>query len=160
MLTLGFHVGVVTFSDEKMTQFRSGKAGESLVIALLTEVFFQENKDRAKSAGQPFDRNALKKQADDTVSRIHVAAAFPQLRNMESGTAGQMPNSKEWHIKEVLKKLDVTVKNEQIILFDDTDTNIKEANSQGVHAYLVSREANFTMEIWKHAMEELHKTEA
>jgi len=154
LLDAGYHVGIVTFSDALMALSTddptvSVKAGEPLVHELLELTF-------AKHAEAAMPVLEAQARAKHLVSRIHVAAAFPQLQNQQVAFANKpMPRSKQWHIEKIKAKLfsfGVSVANQDILLFDDTVPNVRQAEQMRVHAFVVDKSTAFTADIWNSAM--------
>mmetsp|Transcript_32889 Transcript_32889/g.61175 ORF Transcript_32889/g.61175 Transcript_32889/m.61175 type:complete len:217 (+) Transcript_32889:135-785(+) len=153
-----YSVGIVTFSDKLVLSSEGGQggsAGETLVNDLLTETFMSLY-SKVKSLKE--HKEHVKQNAEYIRSQVFVAAALPQLRNQQDSKL-RMPNSKRWHIDQVVEKYKERtgkkLKYEEIMLFDDTVDNVKAALETGVHAFAVPPTSAFTSTCWERALETL-----
>lgn len=144
-------VGVVTFSDPLLGQSRGsdGVAGEPLVRAVL-QLAFREFLARSQPGA------SLEERAAALVEHVHVAAAFPRLRNQQRERGCEpMPVSKAWHIEKIRDRLRLLGRNvsaTEVMLFDDTKGNVKHALQSGVQAFLVDKARGFTRADWEAAV--------
>ena len=125
LIDQGFLVGIVTFSDEAMSKDESEMSGTVLVKALLEEIF------------------------PEIHEQIYIAARFP--RNNE-------PQGKRWHLEQIqerLEKTQISIKPNEVILFDDTKENVEFAKEDGIHGFLVDRGLHFTLKLWNSACNSL-----
>eukprot|EP00466_Bigelowiella_natans_P009214 jgi/Bigna1/88780/estExt_fgenesh1_pg.C_380030 len=150
-----FSVGIVTFSDKlRVKSGKEGIAGEDLVGDLILETFsdlyskvrkLKDNKDYAR------------KNAEHIRDQLYIAAALPKLRNRQENKGAEMPNSKSWHIDQVIKeykeRTGSTLSYDEIMLFDDTLENVEAALKSGVHAFAVLPKSAFTSSCWEVALE-------
>lgn len=161
----GFRVGVVTFSDDLQITEGKGMAGEKLVRSLLLDVFTKvysrvpslDQSDAKSRAGK------ARKNAEEIVKRVYVAAALPKLRNKrdQEFKSKPMPNSKEWHIKQAIEMHDKRESEHldlgEVMLFDDSAANTKGAIDIGAHGFQVPNSGGFTSTCWEYALKILEK---
>jgi hypothetical protein len=148
----GIVVGIVTFSDDMLCDGyheNHGKehpclSGKNLVMAILNGIFDKE-----------------------IVDKIYIAAKNPKDHNI-SNPDYQIKEDKSWHISEVITYLEedgivedgivedgiVDIKHENILLFDDSEPNIKAAEEDGVRAFHVYGEEGLTLDMWNSAIEQ------
>jgi len=167
LLKEGFQVGVVTFSDAEVAKIysemegRKGRGGEDLVGPVIHGAITQA----ALSSG--VDSKTATQSATKTVEQLYVVGALPDFRNMHTVEfqKKRMPMSKFWHIEKV-KDLhqkrfpgSPRIKNEEILFFDDSASNICAAERDDVNARLVDPSNAFTEKDWLEAIEALQKEE-
>jgi FMN phosphatase YigB (HAD superfamily) len=156
LLENGFFVGVVTFSDSLCLEKerRDGLAGEELVRRLLQSALRREFARREPQLSEA----EANERARGAVARIYVAAANPSLRNREHPRS-RMPENKQWHIGRILNNIrlreGVKIGLPEILFFDDSDTNVRNARHSGVHAFRVDQRTALTVRHWVEAIERL-----
>mmetsp|Transcript_755 Transcript_755/g.1459 ORF Transcript_755/g.1459 Transcript_755/m.1459 type:complete len:401 (+) Transcript_755:42-1244(+) len=150
--------GVVTFSDKKVAKaIESQYGGEDLVRPLIFHALRRHwmQLDRTLQL-----QDAINKARSFVENDLYVKGAYPEWRNRndEEFKKKPMPNSKEWHMAQVAKEFEAKtkqkVKPEEMILFDDGERNIREAERQGVVGVWVNEETGFTVQDWEEAMNE------
>eukprot|EP00954_Amorphochlora_amoebiformis_P000603 47782-Amorphochlora_amoeboformis.AAC.1 len=135
LIAKGYPTGVVTFSDKAVArQIESNYGGEDLVRPLVFHALRRHwmQQDRTLKLEQ-----AVNKARSYVEKDLYVRAAYPEWRNRHDPEFKEntMPNSKEWHINRVkedyLKRTGKKLENKEVILFDDGERNIEEANKLG-----------------------------
>jgi len=150
-----FSVGIVTFSDKLRTESgKGGIAGEDLVKDLIVETFSDLYSKVRKLRD---NKHYARKNAEHIRDQLYIAAALPGLRNAQDNKQVQMPNSKSWHIDQVIQEYKTrtgsTLSYDEIMLFDDTLENVEAALKSGVHAFAVLPNSAFTSSCWEVALE-------
>jgi hypothetical protein len=109
----GFKVGIVTFADDRVTDNRDGVAGHALVRAILDRLF------------------------PDYSYQIPIVAFNPNIENRiaksKSSKQPLLPINKNSHIEKIKREWDTPIEDYEIILFDDSYDNIRDAKCQTYH---------------------------
>jgi hypothetical protein len=158
-------IGVVTFSDKLVARaLDSQYGGEDLVRPLV----FHALRRHWMAQDRSFKlEDAIKKARSFVENDLYVRAAFPDWRNknVSEFKKSNMPNNKSWHmerVKEDVKaKAGITIKNQEMILFDDGRKNVEDAIKAKVAGVLVNEQLGFSVKDWNSAMDiawEYHTT--
>jgi len=150
-------VGVVTFSDKQVAaRSDSNYGGEELVRPLVFHALRRHWMQQDRSLKL---EDAIRKARTFVETNLYVKAAYPEFRNKfdPEFKDNPMPSSKEWHIGKVAEeyksKTGSSLLNPQVILFDDGERNISEANKSGVIGIQVDEDVGFSVKDWEEAMD-------